>query len=141
VTVDGLGLTLGHGMSRFDPRPGRANSIAPGKRPLHNMCPTIVTKGRKAVLALGATGGRRIPNTVFDALAYRVGQDCAIAEAVKAPRVHTEGDVNLVLEASRPDAIGDHLKLVSYTVKTGPGATLSAIERHPATGKLVSAMR
>ncbi|MBO0697366.1 MAG: gamma-glutamyltransferase, partial [Zavarzinella sp.] len=33
VTVDGLGLVLGHGMSRFDPRPGRANSVGPGKRP------------------------------------------------------------------------------------------------------------
>src|SRR5439155_11577341 len=64
VTVDGLGLILGHGMSRFDPRPGRPNSIAPGKRPLHNMCPTVVTRGGKPVLALGATGGRRIPNTL-----------------------------------------------------------------------------
>src|SRR5205085_5831099 len=58
VTVPGLGLVLGHGMSRFDPRPGRPNSVGPGKRPLHNMCPTVVTRNGTPVIALGATGGR-----------------------------------------------------------------------------------
>ena len=141
VTVDGLGLTLGHGMSRFDPRPGRANSVAPGKRPLHNMCPTIVTKGGKLVLALGATGGRRIPNTVFDVLAYRLGEGRELADAVKAPRVRTEGDLTLTLEAAWPAAVADHFKGVGYTVRTGPGATLSAIERDPATGAVRAASR
>src|SRR5262249_46857979 len=84
VTVDGLGLIRGHGMSRFDPRPGRPNSVGPGKRPLHNMCPTVVTKGGKPVLALGATGGRRIPNTLYDVLSYRLGEGRELADAVKA---------------------------------------------------------
>jgi len=140
VTVDGLGLTLGHGMSRFDPRPGRANSIGPGKRPLHNMCPTIVIKDGKPVLALGATGGRRIPNTLFDVLTYRIGEGRELAAAVKAPRVHTEGDLNLALEASWPAAVVDHFKSAGYTVKTGPGASLSAIERAE-SGSVTSAAR
>jgi gamma-glutamyltranspeptidase/glutathione hydrolase len=141
VTVDGLGLTLGHGMSRFDPRPGRANSVAPGKRPLHNMCPTVVTKGGKPVLALGATGGRRIPNTLFDLLAYRVGEGRELADAVKAPRLHTEGGLTLSLEAAWPPAVVDHFKKVGYEVKAGPGANLSAVERDPGTGTVRSANR
>lgn len=141
VTVDGLGLTLGHGMSRFDPRPGRPNSIGPGKRPLHNMCPTVVTRGGKPVLALGATGGRRIPNTLFDVLTYRLGMGLPLAVAVKAPRVHTEGGLALTLEAAWPAAVSDHFKAVGYTVKAGPGATLNGIERDPATGALSAAMR
>jgi len=140
VAVDGLGLVLGHGISRFDPRPGRANSIGPGKKPLHNMCPTIVMKGDKRLLALGATGGRRIPNTLFDVLSYRIGQGKPLAEAVKAPRIHTEGDLNLTLEAAWPAATVDHLKTVGYTVKTGGAATLNAIEREP-DGKLTAAAR
>ncbi|HEV3386053.1 MAG TPA: gamma-glutamyltransferase, partial [Gemmata sp.] len=95
VTIDGLGLLLGHGISRFDPRPGRANSPAPGKRPLHNMCPTVVLRDGKPVMALGATGGRRIVNSVFEVLAYKLGQGQSLAEAVKAPRIHTEGDTSL----------------------------------------------
>ena len=141
VTIDGLGLVLGHGVSRFDPRPGRANSPAPGKRPLHNMCPTVVTKDGKPVLALGATGGRRIVNAVFDVLAYRLGQSLPLADAVKAPRVHTEGDTVLSLEATWPATVTDHLKTVGYDLKTGPGASLNALERDPVTGALRAAAR
>jgi gamma-glutamyltranspeptidase/glutathione hydrolase len=141
VTVDGLGLTLGHGMSRFDPRPGRPNSPGPGKRPLHNMCPTVVTKDGKPVLAIGATGGRRIPNTVFDVLAYRLGEGRPLAEAVKAPRAHTEGDLALSLEASWPAEVVERFKQVGYEVRTGGGANLNAIERDPTTGELKAAAR
>lgn len=141
VTVDGLGLVLGHGVSRFDPRPGRANSVGPGKRPLHNMCPTVVTRDHKPLLAVGATGGRRIPNSVFDVLAYRLGMGRVLADAVKAPRVHTEGDPIVTLEAAWPVATVEHLKAVGYTVKTGSLASLNAIERDPTTGSLTAAAR
>jgi gamma-glutamyltranspeptidase/glutathione hydrolase len=141
VTVDDLGLTLGHGMSRFDPRPGRANSIAPGKRPLHNMCPTIVLKDNKPMLALGATGGRRIPNTVFDVLCYRLGEGRDLTAAVKAPRLHTEGDLKLALEAAWPMAVKDHFKKVGYAVTAGGGANLSAIERDGKEGTVKPAAR
>lgn len=141
VTVDGLGLTLGHGVSRFDPRPGRANSVGPGKRPLHNMCPTVVTADGKPLLAVGATGGRRIPNSVFDVLAYRVGAGLSLAEAVKAPRVHTEGDAVVTLEVGWPRAVGDHFRAAGYEVRTGGAASLNAIERDPVTGALTPAAR
>src|SRR4030095_5249891 len=72
VTVAGLGLILGHGMSRFDPHPDHPTAPGSGKRPLHNMCPTIVLREGRAVLALGATGGRMIPNAVLNVLAHFV---------------------------------------------------------------------
>jgi gamma-glutamyltranspeptidase / glutathione hydrolase len=51
VAVEELGIILGHGMSRFDPRPGLPNSPGPCKRPLTNMGPAIVTRGGVGVLA------------------------------------------------------------------------------------------
>jgi gamma-glutamyltranspeptidase / glutathione hydrolase len=141
VTVDGLGLVLGHGMSRFDPRPGRPNSVGPGKRPLHNMCPTVVTRDGAPVLALGATGGRRIVNTVFDVLAYRLGEGKPVAEAVKSPRVHTEGDLELTLEKDWPTGVVERFKEIGYAVKAGGAATASAVERDPKTGTLQGARR
>src|SRR4029079_6131918 len=60
VTVPGLGLTLGHGMSRFDPHPDHPNAPGPHKRPLNNMCPTIILRDGKPLLALCATGGRTV---------------------------------------------------------------------------------
>ncbi len=59
----------GHGLSRFDPVPGRANSPASGKRPLHNKCPTLVMRDGKVEVTIGATGGRRIVNAVTNVLA------------------------------------------------------------------------
>ena len=44
VVVEGLGLVLGHGMSRFDFKPGHANAPAAGKRPQHNMAPTLILR-------------------------------------------------------------------------------------------------
>jgi gamma-glutamyltranspeptidase/glutathione hydrolase len=129
VAVDELGLILGHGMSRFDPRPGHPNSPRPGRRPLHNMCPTIVTREGRPVAALGATGGRRIPNTLFDVLCAMVGRNLPLAEAAKAPRLHTEGDGKLQLARGWPEATVAHLKAVGYDVQPGNGATLQALAR------------
>ena len=134
VTVPGLGLVLGHGMSRFEPQPGRANSVGPGKRPLHNMCPTVVVRGGKPVLALGGAGGRRIPNAVFEVLAQYVGRDATPEEAVAAPRLHTEGSLAVTLEAKIPEADREQLRKVGYTVKTGASALISAAARDPRTG-------
>jgi gamma-glutamyltranspeptidase/glutathione hydrolase len=141
VTVPGLGLILGHGMSRFDPRPGRANSVGPGKRPLHNMCPTVVTREGRPILALGAVGGRRIRNTLFGVLIARVGEGRTLADAVAAPRLHSEGDRRVAMEQTWPADDVKRLKEVGYTVRTGGGAVLNAIEREPSSGKLRSAAR
>jgi gamma-glutamyltranspeptidase/glutathione hydrolase len=141
VAVERLGLILGHGMSRFEPRPGHPNSVAAGKRPLHNMCPTVVTKDGKPLLALGAVGGRKIPNTVFDVLTYRLGQGQKLSEAVRSPRLHTIGDLALVCESTWPKSATDRFATLGYTVRTGTAASLSALERDGASGSLESAAR
>jgi gamma-glutamyltranspeptidase/glutathione hydrolase len=141
VTVEGLGLILGHGMSRFDPRPGKANSPGPGKRPLNNMCPTVVLRDGKPILALGGRGGRRIPNAVFEVLAGLVGRDAALEDAVAAPRLHTEGGLTVTLEAKWPEAAVEHLKNVGYTVTRGASAILDAASFDPTTGAIRTASR
>jgi gamma-glutamyltranspeptidase / glutathione hydrolase len=65
VMLPRTGLMWNNGIMWFDPRPGQPNSIAPGKRPLCNMCPTIVERADGARFALGASGGRRIFPAVF----------------------------------------------------------------------------
>lgn len=127
VTVPGLGLTLGHGMSRFDPRPRHPNSPGPGKRPLHNMCPTIVLRDGKPVLAVGGRGGRRIPNAVFAVLAAFVGRGASAEEALAAPRLHTEGGLTLVLEALWADADVARFKTAGYSVSRAASAVVSAV--------------
>jgi gamma-glutamyltranspeptidase len=128
-TVEGLGLILGHGMSRFDPVPGRPNSIAPGKRPLHNMCPTIVFRAGRPVMALGATGGRRIPNAVFQVLLSFIGEGRSLQDAVAMPRLHTEGDTNIHAERAVPEADIKHLKRVGYKIQKPLPTFVYALEQ------------
>lgn len=141
VTVDGLGLTLGHGMSRFDPRAGHPNAPGPGKRPLHNMCPTIVTRGGRPVLALGGRGGRKIPNAVLTALTEFIVLGRPMADAIAAPRLHTEGTPALEPEPKWPAAELAALPALGYKPKTAASATLSAVSFDPATGACARAMR
>lgn len=128
VTVDGLGLLLGHGLSRFSTEIGHPNSPASGKRPLHNMCPTIVTRNGQVDLAIGATGGRRIVNAVTNVLAHYLADEMNIREAIKQPRLHTEGDLNVVAEAESTAA--DKLTRYGFVVNRANVANLTAIRRH-----------
>ncbi|MCE9530107.1 MAG: gamma-glutamyltransferase family protein [Planctomycetes bacterium] len=139
VAIEELGIVFGHGMSRFDPRPGRANSPGPGKRPLHNMCPTIVTKDGQSVLSVGATGGRKIVSAVTAVLANRIGHGMAITDTVNKPRIHSEGDLATIVDNDIKGV--EALKDLGYTVTTGTVAALNAIERNPETGTLASAAR
>jgi len=139
VTVPGLGLTMGHGLVRFDSERGRPNSIAPGKRPLHNMSPLVLTRGGQPLLAIGAVGGRRIPDTLTTVLAHYL-ESGDLTAAVAAPRFHTEGDLKYAMEATQPAATVEYLKTVGYTSTIGGAATLNAIERR-AEGTLRTAAR
>jgi gamma-glutamyltranspeptidase/glutathione hydrolase len=141
VAVAGLGLILGHGMSRFEPRPGHPNSPGPGKRPLHNMCPTVVLRAGHPVLALGGTGGRKIPNAVFDVLSHYVGRGASLEEAIAAPRIHTEGEMAVTMEAEWPDADVDYLKEIGYRVQRGSSATVNAVAFDPDSGASRSVSR
>jgi gamma-glutamyltranspeptidase/glutathione hydrolase len=141
VTVDGLGLILGHGMSRFDPRPGMPNSPGPGKRPLHNMCPTVVLKDGQPILAIGGTGGRRIPNAIFEVLAQYVGRGSTIRDAMATPRMHTEGGLDVAVETHYPEADIAYLRKVGYSVTKQSNAIVHAVSLDPKTRACETASR
>ena len=67
---------------------GKANAIAPGKRPLSSMTPTIVLKDGKPVLVVGSPGGSRIITTVLEIIVNVIDHGMALQEAVDAPRIH-----------------------------------------------------
>ena len=98
VTAGKLGFLLNDEMDDFTSKPGvpngygliqgEANSIAPGKRPLSAMAPTIVLKDGKLFLVLGSPGGPRIITTVANILMGVVDYGLDIQAAVNAPRFH-----------------------------------------------------
>jgi gamma-glutamyltranspeptidase / glutathione hydrolase len=89
VTVPGTGMLLNNCMRLFDPRPGQPNSIAPGKRMLSSMTPTLVLKDGRPVLAVGTPGGTRIIAAVLQAIVNVVDHGMNVQAAIEAPRIHT----------------------------------------------------
>jgi gamma-glutamyltranspeptidase/glutathione hydrolase len=67
---------------------GKANAIAPGKRPLSSMTPTIVLKNGQPLLIVGAPGGSRIITTVLEIIVNVIDHGMTLQEAVDAPRMH-----------------------------------------------------
>ena len=79
VVLPGTGVLMNNGVMWFDPRPGKPNGVAPGRRPLCNMCPVVLRQDDAPVLAAGASGGRRIMAAVMQtvAFAHLFGMDAA----------------------------------------------------------------
>jgi gamma-glutamyltranspeptidase/glutathione hydrolase len=100
VTVEGAGFLLNNEMDDFSAKPGspnlfgllqgEANAIAPYKRPLSQMTPTIVLKDGKLRLVLGSPGGSTITNTVLQVLLNVLVYRMDVLQAVSAPRFHDQ---------------------------------------------------
>jgi gamma-glutamyltranspeptidase / glutathione hydrolase len=98
LVVRGAGFLLNDEMGDFNPRPGvtdrrgrigtPANAVAPGKRMLSSMTPTIVAKDGRPVLITGSPGGRTIINTVLCVVLNVLEFELPVREAVDAPRLH-----------------------------------------------------
>ena len=86
VITDGLGFMYNGCMGVFDPRPGRAGSIAPGKSRFSSVCPTIVLRNGTPRIVIGAPGGTQIAMGVLQALLNVIDFDMSMAEAVSVPR-------------------------------------------------------
>jgi gamma-glutamyltranspeptidase / glutathione hydrolase len=81
------GILMNNGMMWFDPRPGRPNSIGPGKRPLTNMCPVIATRDGKGWFAIGGSGGRKILPAILQICSFLADFGMSLEDAFHQPRI------------------------------------------------------
>jgi gamma-glutamyltranspeptidase / glutathione hydrolase len=116
------GILMNNGVMWFDPRPGRPNSIGPGKRALTNMCPLIVARDGRPRFAVGASGGRRILGAVLQMASFVADFGMSPDEAAHQPRVDISGADGVALDRRLPEAVIDRLsgrggaRLVEHTV-------------------------
>ena len=85
------GILMNNGVMWFDPRPGRPNSIAPGKRALTNMCPIVVARDGRPWFGAGASGGRRILGAVLQLASFVVDFGMDPEAAAHHPRIDVNG--------------------------------------------------
>ena len=146
VTIEGLGFLMNNQMDDFTSKVGvpnmygliqsSANSIAPGKRPLSAMTPTIITTHgsffhrAKLAYVMGTPGGSTIITTVANDVISAIDNGLNIQAVADAPRFHHQylPDV-LNFEKSFPNDIADQLKAMGYATNR----TQAADERSPGT--------
>ncbi|HEY1913548.1 MAG TPA: gamma-glutamyltransferase [Vicinamibacterales bacterium] len=136
ITVPGLGFLLNNEMDDFSSKPGSPNmfglvqgennAIAPHKRPLSAMTPTILLKDGKLFMTVGAPGGSRIPTAVLQVILNVVDFGMNVQDAIDAPRVHHQWlPDRLSLERGiSPDTVA-LLKSRGYDVDYAPGVVLA----------------
>jgi len=98
IVIPGTGILMNNEMDDFSSKPGvpngfgliggEANAIAPTKRPLSSMTPTMIFKDDKPYVVTGSPGGSRIISTVLQVLVNVMDHQMNIAAAVNAPRIH-----------------------------------------------------
>ena len=108
VQIPGTGMIANNYMFNFDPHPGRALSIEPGKRVFTSMAPMMVRREGRLTHALGLPGGLRIFPSALQALVNLLDHEMALQEAVEAPRIWTEGGV-VEMEAGFAEEVASEL--------------------------------
>jgi gamma-glutamyltranspeptidase/glutathione hydrolase len=142
VVARGTGIALNSGATWFDPRPGRVNSLAPGKRVLWAGSPTLVLREGRPFFAVGAPGARKILSAVLQTILNVVDFGLGAQAAVSAPRLHCEGRRTEVDSRLAPDTIeglrrlGHDVVVKEETFGTSHFARPAAVLIDPTTGHL-----
>ena len=105
IMLPRTGILMNNGMMWFDPRPGRPNSVAGGRRPLCNMLPTVVRRDDGSAFALGASGGRRILASVFQLVSFVLDYGMDLDAAVHCPRIDVSGNEDVGVMAHMTEDI------------------------------------
>ncbi|MFV2070249.1 MAG: gamma-glutamyltransferase [Pirellulales bacterium] len=149
VIVPGTGVVLNNEMDDFAIAPGvpnafgllgaEANAIAPGKRPLSSMSPTIVLRDGQPILTLGAAGGPKIITQVVSMLVRKTDLAQSLEDALASPRLHHQWRPDqLYLEDAFPELVADQLRRWGHTIRrTGQIAVVQAIAFDPQRNVLI----
>ena len=129
TVVSGAGFLLNNEMDDFSVKPGvpnmygalgtEANAIAPGKRMLSSMTPTLVLKAGEPFLVVGTPGGTTIPTSVFQTLVNIIDFGLSPDDAVNKSKFHHQWMPDeLFVEKDFPVPVTDSLKAMGYTIST-----------------------
>lgn len=128
IAIPETGIIPNNYMYVYDPHPGHALSIAPGKRVTSSMAPVMALKDRRPVLALGLPGGLRIFPSAMQGLMAVIDHGMSLQEAVEAPRLWTQGQA-VELEQGFPEDVRNALAARGHEIDVVPhvGGGMNAV--------------
>jgi gamma-glutamyltranspeptidase/glutathione hydrolase len=107
IAVPGTGVVLNNSMINYDPRPGRSNSIEPGKMPFFAVPAIVAARDGRAAFAAAGSGGYPILagmiNTIVGVADHRMG----VQAAIDAPRVHSQGNRTYIDARVAPEVLAE----------------------------------
>jgi gamma-glutamyltranspeptidase/glutathione hydrolase len=147
TVVGGAGFLLNNEMDDFSVKPGvpnmygaigaEANAIAPGKRMLSSMTPTIVLKNNKPFLLVGTPGGTTITTSVFQTLINILEFEMTTEEAVNKPKFHHQWLPDEIdVEKDFPTSLINRLKEMGYKLSVRSSIGRTEVIRINANGKI-----
>jgi gamma-glutamyltranspeptidase/glutathione hydrolase len=136
VVISGTGVLMNDEMDDFSAQPGvanyfgligaEANAVAPGKRPLSSMCPTIVLKDERPIISVGAAGGPKIISSVLLELIGMLDLGLSPAESLAQPRIHHQWSPDeLMVEQTLPAIVREALIKRGHKVQVQSGMAVS----------------
>ncbi|WP_084462676.1 gamma-glutamyltransferase [Oceanibaculum pacificum] len=115
IMVPGTGIIPTNYMYLFDPHPGNALSLEPGKRITSGISATIGLRQGKPYFAVGLPGAHRIPSAVFQFIVNMVDHGMSLQEAVEAPRLFSWGQ-EAEIEEGFPETVRDKIVALGHKV-------------------------
>jgi len=131
VMLPQSGILMNNGIMWFDPRADKPNSMAPGKRPLSNMCPTLFATEDGSFYALGASGGRRIMPSVMQLLSMVVDHKMDIDTAVHQGRIDVSGSEQVCVDSALDSSVTNALTNANHKVTNVPNGVYPAMYACP----------
>ena len=143
VVVPGTGLVLNNEMDDFSAQPGspnafglvgaEANAVAPGKRPLSSMSPTIVLRDGEPIMTVGGAGGPKIITAVLLSVVRSLDGEMRLSEGIAAPRFHHQWRPDkLFVERTLKPAAVERLRSLGHQVEfLRSAAVVQGIEKLP----------
>ncbi len=116
VTIPPTGILLGNGVESFDPEPGKANSLAPGKRPLLVVPVVLMFQDGKPFATLSGAGGRRTLGACLHAMVHLVDFGMDMQEAWEVLRLHTELD-EVFIDSRMDPALLERLESMGHPIQ------------------------
>lgn len=146
VVIPGTGVVMNNQMDDFSAQSGatnyfglvgaEANAVAPGKRPLSSMSPTIVLRSGRPIIALGAAGGPKIISAVLMELVGMLDLGLTPEQALAAPRIHHQWSPNeLMIEAALPEQLQIALRQRGHALTVLPVMAASQIVARAPDGR------
>jgi gamma-glutamyltranspeptidase/glutathione hydrolase len=105
IVVPGTGIILNNSMINYDPRPGRSNSIAPGKMPFFAVPVLVASRDGRAAFAAAGSGGYPILAGVINTTIGVIDHGLGVQAAIDLPRVHSQGNRTFVDSRADPETL------------------------------------